>query len=126
VSPKAAADLDKMKKADAAAAAELRLAKAAWLPEILTDRDVPAAPSWENRDDDDEDDRDDADTGDGADETPEDGDTDAEPDAGNGTEHVNDTPTTADAVPAAASPLTPWPFPTADGMNGERSRPLGA
>ncbi|AXL51155.1 ParB family protein [Paraburkholderia caffeinilytica] len=126
VSPKAAADLDKMKKADAAAAAELRLAKAAWLPEILTDRDVPAAPSWENRDDDDEDDRDDADTGDGADETPEDGDTDAEPDAGNGTEHVNDTPTDAEAVPAAASPLTPWPFPTADGMNGEQSRPLGA
>ncbi|MGF6378594.1 ParB family chromosome partitioning protein [Paraburkholderia atlantica] len=32
VSPKAAIDLEKMKKADAAAAAELRLAKAAWLP----------------------------------------------------------------------------------------------
>ncbi|CAE6859403.1 Nucleoid occlusion protein [Paraburkholderia aspalathi] len=128
VSPKAAADLDKMKKADAAAAAEPRLAKAAWLPEILTDRDVPAAPSWENRDDEDEDDRDDADTGDGVDETPEDGDTDADPDAGNGTAHVNDTPTNAEAVrvPAAASPLTPWPLPTADGMNGEQSHPLGA
>ena len=42
VSPKVAADLGKMKKADAAAAAELRLAKAAWLPEILTDREIPA------------------------------------------------------------------------------------
>ncbi|MGU7811662.1 hypothetical protein [Burkholderia sp. AW49-1] len=30
-----------MKKGDAAAAAELRLAKAAWLPEILTDREMP-------------------------------------------------------------------------------------
>jgi ParB family chromosome partitioning protein len=71
VSPKAAIDLEKMKKADAAAAAELRLAKAAWLPDILTDREVPAISSWENRDDEDQTDSDDADTGDGADETPE-------------------------------------------------------
>lgn len=126
VSPKAAADLDKMKKADAAAAAELRLAKAAWLPEILTDREAPTTPSWENRDDEGEDDSDDADTGDGADERPEDEDTDGEPDAGNGTEHVNDAPTDAEAAPAASSPLTPWPFPTADSMNDEQSRPLGA
>lgn len=41
VSPKIALDLGKMKKGDAAAAAELRLAKTAWLPEILTDREVP-------------------------------------------------------------------------------------
>ncbi len=125
VSPKAAADLNKMKKADAAAAAELRLAKAAWLPEILTDREAQATPSWENRDDEDEDDSDDVDTGDDADETPEDGDIDGGPDGGNDTEHVNDTPTDAEAAPAAGSPLTPWPFPTADSMNGEQSRPLG-
>jgi ParB family chromosome partitioning protein len=41
VSPKAAADLSSMRKADAAAAAELRLANAHWLPDILTHRDVP-------------------------------------------------------------------------------------
>ncbi|CAM2188161.1 hypothetical protein PSAC2689_70396 [Paraburkholderia sacchari] len=41
VSPKIALDLGKMKKGDAAAAAELRLAKSAWLPNVLTDREVP-------------------------------------------------------------------------------------
>ncbi|WP_347880618.1 hypothetical protein [Burkholderia pyrrocinia] len=41
VSPKIALDLSKMKKGDAAAAAELRLATSAWLPNILTDREVP-------------------------------------------------------------------------------------
>ncbi|MFM0208101.1 hypothetical protein PQQ96_11875, partial [Paraburkholderia sediminicola] len=46
VSPKIAADLGKMKKAVAAAAAELRLAKSAWLPEIFTDRDAPVARSY--------------------------------------------------------------------------------
>ncbi|MEX3790365.1 ParB N-terminal domain-containing protein [Paraburkholderia sp. BR14374] len=124
VSPKAAIDLEKMKKADAAAAAELRLAKAAWLPEILTDREFPAISSWENRDDADGTDSDDADTGDGADETPEGEAPGAVPDASNGTEHVNDTPTDAGAAPAAGSPLTPWPFPTSDSMNGTQSRPL--
>ncbi|WP_175824499.1 ParB/RepB/Spo0J family partition protein [Burkholderia cepacia] len=126
VSPKAAADLAKMKKTDAAAAAELRLAKAAWLPEILTDREVPVTPSWENRDDEDEDDNDDGDTGDGADETPEGKDADAEPDADDGTEHVNDTPTDAEAALAAGDPLTPWPYPTSDSMNGTQSRTLAA
>ena len=42
VSPKAAADLPAMKKSDAAAAAELRLAQTRWLPEILTHRKVLA------------------------------------------------------------------------------------
>ncbi|ABE31176.1 parB-like nuclease domain protein [Paraburkholderia xenovorans LB400] len=41
VSPRIALDLSKMKKGDAAAAAELRLAKSAWLPDVLTDREVP-------------------------------------------------------------------------------------
>ncbi|ANB72976.1 chromosome partitioning protein ParB [Paraburkholderia phytofirmans OLGA172] len=41
VSPKIALDLSKMKKGDASAAAEMRLAKSAWLPEILTDREAP-------------------------------------------------------------------------------------
>lgn len=125
VSPKAASDLDKMKKEDAAAAAELRLTKAAWLPEILTGREVPATPSWKNRDDEDENDSDDADAGNGADDTPEGEDADAEPDAGNGTEHINDTPTGAEAA-SAGSPLTPWPFPTSDNMNGTQSGPLAA
>lgn len=127
VSPKAAADLDKMKKADAAAAAELRLAKAAWLPEILTDRETPVTPSRESHDDDEnEGDDDSANTGNGADDTPDDEDVDAEPDAGDGTEHVNDTPVDADATTAAAHPLTPWPYPTSDGMNGAQSGPLAA
>ncbi|MGF6652204.1 ParB family chromosome partitioning protein [Paraburkholderia youngii] len=124
VSPKAAIDLEKMKKADAAAAAELRLAKAAWLPEILTDREFPTISSWENRDDEDETDSDDSDTGDGADETPEGETPGAEPDASNGTEQVNDTPPDAGVAPAAGSPLTPWPFPTSDSVNGTQSRPL--
>ncbi|MGF6484301.1 ParB/RepB/Spo0J family partition protein [Paraburkholderia sp. JPY419] len=124
VSPKAAIDLEKMKKADAAAAAELRLAKAAWLPEILTDREFPAISSWENRDDEGETDSDDADTGDGADETPKGEAPGAELDASNGTEYVNDTPTDAGVAPAAGSPPTPWPFPTSDSMNGTQSRPL--
>ncbi|MDN7444359.1 ParB/Srx family N-terminal domain-containing protein [Burkholderia cepacia] len=41
VSPKVALDLSKMKKGDASATAEMRLAKSDWLPEILTDREVP-------------------------------------------------------------------------------------
>ncbi|MGF6637083.1 ParB N-terminal domain-containing protein [Paraburkholderia sp. MM6662-R1] len=126
VSPKAATDLNKMKKTDAAAAAELRLAKVAWLPEILTDREAPATPSRENRDDEDEDGADAGDTGNGADDTPEDEDVDAEPDAGNGTEHVNDTPADAEAAPVASSPLTSWPYPTSDSMNSAQSGPLVA
>ncbi|MGF6967298.1 ParB family chromosome partitioning protein [Paraburkholderia sp. WC7.3g] len=41
VSPKVALDLSKMKKGNASATAEMRLAKSDWLPEILTDREVP-------------------------------------------------------------------------------------
>lgn len=41
VSPKVALDLSKMKKGDASATAGMRLAKSDWLPEILTDREVP-------------------------------------------------------------------------------------
>jgi hypothetical protein len=53
VSPKAAADLKAMKKADAAAAAELRLAKVSWLPEVLTHRELPIVNHFDpDRDDD--------------------------------------------------------------------------
>ncbi|WP_408394307.1 hypothetical protein [Paraburkholderia dipogonis] len=97
VSPKVAADLGKMKKADAAAAAELRLSKAAWLPEILTDREIPASHSWDIHDDEDDDN---AHPGDGAGETP-DG------------EDVSNTPRDADASPLTRSKTPPWPFPTA-------------
>jgi ParB family transcriptional regulator, chromosome partitioning protein len=41
VSPEAAAPLANMKKSDAAAAAELRLAGLGWLPEVLTNRATP-------------------------------------------------------------------------------------
>jgi ParB family chromosome partitioning protein len=118
VSPKIAADLGKMKKADAAAAAELRLAKAAWVPEILTDREIPAAPSWHIHDDEDEDDGDDGDDTDagnvaGETEDSEDGNADAEPDADKRGGHVNNTPHDADASPDTRSKQQPWPFPTA-------------
>ena len=96
VSPKVAADLGKMKKADAAAAAELRLAKVAWVPEILTDREIPATPSWIVRDDED---------------------ADTERDADSGGEHVNNTPPDADASPDTRSEQPPWPFPTAASVN---------
>jgi len=114
VSPKVAADLGKMKKADAAAAAELRLVKAAWVPEILTDREIPAAPSWHIHDDEDEDAGDCTDAGNGAGETgdSEDGNANAEPDADKGGEHVNNTPHEADASPDTRSEQPPWPFPT--------------
>ncbi|CAN7690007.1 ParB/RepB/Spo0J family partition protein [Paraburkholderia terricola] len=132
VSPKAAADLDKMKKADAAAAAELRLAKVAWVPEIFTDREIPAAPSWESRDDAEDEDEagtDGADTGADAEETPEGEDADTETDAGHGTEHVNDTAPDACAAPASASEQSPRPFPTADSIgtvSTGQSGPLAA
>ncbi len=66
VSPKIAADLGKMKKVEAAAAAELRLSKVAWVSEFLTDREIPAAPSRHLHDDEDEDDEDNTDAGNGA------------------------------------------------------------
>lgn len=44
ISPEAAAPLATMKKADAAAAAELRLADSGWLPEVLTNRAAPGFP----------------------------------------------------------------------------------
>lgn len=55
---------------------------------------------------------------------PEGKDADAEPNAGYGTEHIIDTYAGVEATPPAGSPLTPWPFPMADSMNGEQSRPL--
>jgi ParB family transcriptional regulator, chromosome partitioning protein len=122
VSPKVAADLGKMKKADAAAAAELRLAKAAWLPEVLTDRETPATPSWESRDDEDGDN--DADIGDATGETPDSEDDEAQPDAGRGTEQVNDMPPDAARASGTGRALAPWPFPTAGSMNSAQPGPL--
>ncbi|VWB89750.1 ParB/Srx family N-terminal domain-containing protein [Burkholderia lata] len=108
VSPKVAADLGKMKKGDAAAAAELRLAKIAWLPEILTDRDVPASHSWADRNDDE-------------------GDNDAEDvevdeEAGNDGNRINHTP--HDAEPSVgATERQPWPFPTAESVAAAQTDP---
>ncbi|MGP8432376.1 chromosome partitioning protein ParB [Paraburkholderia fungorum] len=103
VSPKAAADLDKMKKADAATAAELRLAKAAWLPEILTDREVPATPARAIRDEDEDIDEDDE--------------TEPETMVGTSTEHVNGSARDVAAPLATGSEPPPWPFPTATSVN---------
>ncbi|MDN7799770.1 MULTISPECIES: ParB/RepB/Spo0J family partition protein [Burkholderia cepacia complex] len=134
VSPKAAADLEKMKKADAAAAAELRLAKVAWVPEIFTDREIPAVPSWGGRDgEEDEEDRDennDSGTdGDGADSTDgtdaQDGD-DADAEPGSGAEHINDTPPDTAAVNAPTSPHSTSPSATTDGVSIGQSGPLSA
>ncbi|WP_175684041.1 ParB/Srx family N-terminal domain-containing protein [Burkholderia cenocepacia] len=117
VSPKVAADLGKMKKTDAAAAAELRLAKVAWLPEILTDTEIPVTPSWEAHDDDDGDagtDEHGSDTGNGTDDAQEDDDAAAEP----GSDHsgINNTACDVPVSPAAAGTQPPWPFPTAAGL----------
>jgi ParB family transcriptional regulator, chromosome partitioning protein len=106
-----------MKKVDAAAAAELRLVKATWVPEILTDREIPAAPSWHIHDDEDEDDGDNTDAGNGASETQGGEDGDAEPDECNGGENVNNTPREADASPDTRSKQPPWPFPTATSVS---------
>ncbi|WP_173260687.1 hypothetical protein [Paraburkholderia sp. NMBU_R16] len=54
VSPQSAAEFRGMKKADAAGAAELRMADSGWLPEVLRNREVPkqvAYGYWENDDD---------------------------------------------------------------------------
>lgn len=97
VSPKVALDLSKMKKGDASATAEMRLAKSGWLPEVLTDREVPPVRALGARntadDDTDEDET-------GAEETA------AQPDA-----------------EAADENVTAWPYPTAASMaNGEAAQ----
>ncbi len=132
VSPKAAADLEKMKKADAAAAAELRLAKVAWVPEVFTDREIPAVPSWGGRDDegDEEDGYEDNDSGgtDSSDSTDaQDGDeADTEPATGTGAGHTNDSPPDTAAVNTSTGQQSPQPSPTADGVSIAQSGPLAA
>lgn len=116
VSPKVAADLGKMKKADAAAAAELRLAKVAWLPEILTDTESPVTPSWEARDDEDGnagEDEHSPDTGNGSDEAQDGDEGAAEP----GSNHR-----------ASTTRLAVWPWPPPQPVRGRRghSQPLPA
>lgn len=51
VSPEAAADLQSMKKGDAATAAELRLKEKGWLPEVLMNRETPTVYSYGMDDD---------------------------------------------------------------------------
>jgi ParB family chromosome partitioning protein len=114
VSPKVAADLGKMKKADAAAAAELRLAKVAWLPEILTDTEIPVTPSWEADDDENGnagEDEHGPDTGNGSDDAQEDDDGASEP----GSDHsgINNTACDVAESPTPTGTQPPWPFPTA-------------
>ncbi|KVW14678.1 chromosome partitioning protein ParB [Burkholderia cepacia] len=114
VSPKVAADLGKMRKADAAAAAELRLAKVAWLPEILTDTEIPVTPSWEARDDEDGnagEDEHGPDTGNGSDEAQDDDEDASEP--GSNHSGINNTACDVAVAPASAGTQPPWPFPTA-------------
>lgn len=118
-----------MKKADAAAAAELRLVNVSRVPEIFTDRNV----QWTCRDDDDEKDDGEVDEedngGEDADSTAKDSSEAPEGDpgiaSGDGTEHVKDTPPDASATPAAASPQPPWPFPTTDSVGTISTTPSG-
>lgn len=118
VSPKVAADLVKMKKADAAAAAELRLSNVAWLPEILTDRDTPATPSWAVRED--NEDEDDAGTGEDGGGAEGDDDTDAESGTGDGDKHVNNTPC-PEAPSATDTEQPPCSFPTTAPLNSAQA-----
>lgn len=113
VSSKVAADLGKMKKADAAAAAELRLAKVVWLPEILTDTELPVTPSWEARDDENGDAGEDEhgpDTSNGSDDAQDD---DGAAETGSDHSGINNTACDVTGSPAAAGTQPPWPFPTA-------------
>jgi ParB family chromosome partitioning protein len=96
VSPKAADDLQKMKKGDAAAAAELRLAKVKWVPEILTDQTLPIINHF---DPDDTDDADDGDTGDISE--------------GDGDSEGRDPADGVNGAATADSTLPAWPFPSA-------------
>lgn len=51
VAPSVAADLRGMKKGDAATAAELRMAESGWLPEVLSNREIPQQftyAAWED------------------------------------------------------------------------------
>jgi len=118
VSPKVADDLNRMKKTDAAAAAELRLAKVAWLPEILTDREVPVTPAWAIRDEDEDSDEDDSTTRDetGKQSDGEDNETERETVAGS-TEHINGCTCEAAAPLATGCEPPPWPFPTSTSVN---------
>ncbi|WP_321958310.1 ParB/Srx family N-terminal domain-containing protein [Burkholderia cenocepacia] len=108
VSPKIAADLGKMKKSDAAAAAELHLAKVAWLPETLTGREIPASPSWAVHGDD-EDDNDGEDV-------------DADENGGNDDNPVNHAPHDAEPPTGTAEQL-PWPFPTTESVTAAKTAP---
>ncbi|WP_434110109.1 ParB/RepB/Spo0J family partition protein [Paraburkholderia caffeinilytica] len=110
VSPKVTPDLSKMTKADAAAAAELRLAKIAWVPEILTDRETPATPSWASEEDEDEDD----------------GDAHTESNRDNGKGHVSNAPYDSEAPADTPTAQSPWPFPTAATMNTAKAGPGAA
>ncbi|MBB5415720.1 ParB/RepB/Spo0J family partition protein [Paraburkholderia atlantica] len=117
VSPKVAADLGKMKKADAAAAAELSLAKVAWLPEILTDTEIPVTQSWEARDDEEGnagEDEHGPDTSNGSDEAQDDDEGLSEP--GSNHSGINNTACDVAMAPASAGTQPPWPFPTAAGL----------
>jgi ParB family chromosome partitioning protein len=120
VSPKAAADLSSMKKADAAAAAELRLANAHWLPDVLTHHDVPIMNHY------------DADGGDNATDVQNgtedeiDGELNGEPDGANNSDagaHYHGEPASTDTIEdmpidtpitddSASNSPPAWPFPT--------------
>jgi ParB family chromosome partitioning protein len=104
-SPKIAFDLSKMKKGDAAASAEQRLAKSSWLPEMLTDREVPTSRAFSMGIDTDDDD----DTGDDAD----DGREAAEAASADSAAEGSGDP--GDAVDDGPRPA--WPFPTAAFMS---------
>ncbi|MEX3899897.1 ParB/RepB/Spo0J family partition protein [Paraburkholderia sp. BR10954] len=117
VSQKVAADLTKMNKADAAAAAELRLANVAWVPEILTDREIPAMPSWATREDDEDEDEAGEDGGETAD------DEDAGSSSSNDDQEFNNTSRDAEAPTGPHTAQPPWPFPTAAKLNVAQADP---
>lgn len=98
VSPKIALDLSKMKKGDAAASAEMRLAKSAWLPEMLTDREVPSIRALGVMNDpDDEADEDDSEN----------------PQTVKADEAGSPAPAPATGTAEAGDSLPAWPLPTA-------------
>jgi ParB family chromosome partitioning protein len=132
VSPKAAADLQKMKKGDAAAAAELRLAQVKWLPEILTDQTFPIVNHFDP--DDEDEDHDESDASDGDIENGDTGGDSPKGDVGNDADGVNGGDNADGTDPSATNSTvgngesclavvaeTPaWPFPTAASVEAQQ------
>jgi ParB family chromosome partitioning protein len=115
-----------MKKGDAAAAAELRLAQVKWLPEILTEQALPIVNYFDPDDEDEDRDEsdandDDLENGDTGGDAPKADDVEDDTDGVNGADSsdgtdpsaANTTDGNGESVPDGIVETPAWPFPTA-------------